>query len=60
MNTANEIGSFVDLCNKPDKTELEITLIQCIAMLSTHPTYSQLDPQRIFEMMRDVAFRVGW
>lgn len=59
---SNELSmdSFVELCNKTQKTELEQTLIQCIATISTHPAYSRLDPQRIYEMMRDLAYRIDW
>jgi hypothetical protein len=54
------VNSLDELVTKTEKTELEKTLLQCIAVLSTHPWYKDLDPEKIFELMRGFGSRLEW
>lgn len=51
---------FSDIADKPEKTDAELALIQCIAILLTHPTYANWTPERIFETMRREASQLKW
>ncbi|WP_416671561.1 hypothetical protein [Egbenema bharatensis] len=51
---------FTELMNKPDKTETELALVQCIAALLLTPTYSKLSADDLFEMMKRSGYQTGW
>lgn len=59
-DTRMYVNSLDELVTKTEKTELEKTLLQCIAVLSTHPWYKDLDPEKIFELMRGFGSRLEW
>lgn len=51
---------FIDLVNKPNKSEAEIMLVESIVILSSHPGYRPFPPERIFELIRQSATQAGW
>ncbi len=51
---------FSDIADKSNKPDAELALMQCIAILLTHPTYADWTPERIFETMKREAAQLQW
>jgi len=49
-----------ELMEKQPKTETEQILIQCIATISSHPGYSHMTPDEIFEAMCESARQIQY
>ncbi len=47
--------TFDELMKKPDKTETDQVLIQCVATISTHPGYTHMTPEEVFERQQEFA-----
>lgn len=52
--------TFDDLMRKPDKTETEQVLIQCIATISTHEGYTHMTPWEVFESQQKWAESISY
>ena len=44
-----------ELLRKPDKSEIETTLVQCICSLSVEPTYEEMTPGEIYDLQVEKA-----
>jgi hypothetical protein len=51
---------FDELMDKPNKTEMELALVQCLAALLITPAYSKYSAETLFEMMKRSACQTGW
>jgi hypothetical protein len=51
---------FNELMDKPNKTDAELALVQCIAALLLTPAYSRFSPETVFEMMKRSGYQAGW
>ena len=52
--------SFDELMQKPNKTQTERVLIQCVATISTHEGYTHMTPWEVFESQQKWASEVGY
>lgn len=52
--------TFDELTKKPNKTEAEQILIQCVATLSTKDGYTNMTPWEVFESQQKWAAEVGY